>query len=263
MQLLNILLAVVLTLAPLSSYQQARIPGPGGAGSGGGGGGTGSFTGQTCVTSAASSGSATIPCPGTFTVSLGDIVIVFGTFGNSAATLSSCSTATGTATVSWSVIAAASGANDGGANEVEGMCIGNTTGAGTVEPQMTWSAGTGDNSIIAAAFSSLTATQDGAQKATNLGSTGTNGNTSGTFTTTVNLDTIVSGFADTRGNAATITAGTTSATFTKIGTCTTTWGGQTCLEWGNQTTAGVGTVAAWTSSVSEENLVAAVAIEHN
>lgn len=243
------------------AYQ--RIPGPGGAAASGGGSPT--FTGQTCHGGAGSTTLA-LPCSASMTVSTGDTIVAGGSIGDTAGTLISCTTSSGTAIITWANVATATPVGgDPGNNEILGTCIGTVTTGGTIVPLMTWSVAGGDASIVAAAYSgSTTHATDGTAGHLNTGSTATNGNTSGTITTTTNNDLIVGIVADTAGQSATITAGTTSVTFTKricTGTGPGDWGGQTCLEDGAQTTAAAGTAANWTFSTTDVSIATVLAVK--
>jgi len=225
----------------------------------GGGSAPSYVSGQNC-TGGSGGFSSTVACTATFTVSIGDEIVVGTSTGLGTATISSCGTNSGTATVTWAVNSAASNIHDTTNAETTAICIGHVTGAGTVEPIATWSTGTGDQGIVAADFSASNNTIDVGVGQANAGSSATNGNTSGTITTTVNHDALISLVEDSSGTGATISAGTTSVTFAKI-ICTTSFGGQDCLEWGQQTAAASGTKAAWTFNNTDRNLVSMVALE--
>lgn len=249
--------SIVLTLMLLFSGQQLPL---GGIPVAAGGGGF-AYTGQNCTGGGTSSGLISV-CSATLNVSLGDEIVVFGTIGTSSTTVLSCALALGTGTVTWTVVTGITATNTGN-GETLGACIGQVTGAGTVEPQINWLNIGSDNSIVAAAFSgSSSHAQDTATSTNdNTGSTAANGVLSGSITTTQNGDLLVGGTADVSGASATINAGTTSVTYTKIA-CTTAWGGQTCLQWGQQTTAAAGTQANWTYSLADQNMTGVVAVKN-
>lgn len=252
------LISTILALA-MAAAAQVRIPGPGGSTP------TATYTGpvytgQNCV-GGGTIGTATVACSTSLTVNAGDEIGVYGTLGDSGQTLTSCSSAAGaTATVTWTKIAAASDIHDLTNNETEALCVGNVTNGGAVKPQMNWSSNGTDEGILAAAYSGSSNATDTGIGQVNAGSSSANANTPGTITTTVNNDLLFGGVADTAGTGATISAGTTSVTFTKR-VCTTLWGGQSCIEDGGQTTAGAGTTAAWSFSNADRNLAGMVAIK--
>lgn len=215
-------------------------------------------TGQDCTGGRTTSGASTT-CSAPITVSTGDEIVVGGNNAGNI-TLTSCSSASGTATVTWSNVTSASNVNDPANGETNGTCVGHVTAGGTVEPEITFSTSGGDGSIVAADFSGSNNTTDGATAQLNAGSTSTNGASSGNITTTINSDALIGVVVDTVGAAAAITAGTASVTFTKI-VCTTAWGGQTCIEWGTQVTAGTLTHAAWTFNIADINIASVVALQ--
>lgn len=229
----------------------------------GGGGSSPTYTGQSCH-GGLGANITNVPCNTTMTVSTGDEIVAGGNVGDQARTLTSCSSLSGSATVTWTV--PLNNVPEPSNNEALAICVGNVTGGGTVQPQMNWNTAGADGGIVAAAYSGSTShATDGSTGFTNFpGVTTPNGNLSGVITTTTNNDLLVGVVADTAGQSSTITAGTTSVTYTKrvcTGTSPGDWGGQTCLEDGAQTTAAAGTGANWTFSAIEVNVAAIVAVK--
>lgn len=216
------------------------------------------YTGQSCAGGTAGAQSVT-PCGTALTLSTGDEVVVGGTYGNNTSTVSSISCASGTATISWSPQAGITlFDNTNGQGLVGG--VGNVTGGGTCTPQITWNASTSSVGIAVVAFSGTANTVDGTPAShQNTGSASANANTSGSVTTASNGDILAGLLTDTSGSAATVTAGTTSVTFTKI-LCDATSGANLCIEWGTQTSASAGTQANWTLSNTDRTVAGLIAI---
>jgi hypothetical protein len=94
--------------------------------------------------------------------------------------------------------------------------------------------------------------------ASNIG-TGTNAILSGTFTTTANGDTVWSGVGCDSGSATTVTAGTTTLSYTLRGRISTVE--EVDTEDAHQTTAGSGTEASFTQSLAQAVCCVAIAIK--
>lgn len=220
---------------------------------------TKTYTGQVCVGGATGNQSPT-PCTSALTLSTGDEIVVGGTQGFlNTVTISSISCASGTATVSWSV---QSGLTLWDATNAQGMVggVGSVTSGGTCTPQITWSTLSSNVGIMAAAFSGTANTVDGTPAThQNTGSASANANTSGSVTTTNNGDLLAGIIVDTSGAGATVSAGTTSVTYTKI-LCDSTSAANLCIEWGTQTTAAAGTQANLTLSNTDRTVAGVVAI---
>jgi hypothetical protein len=214
-----------------------------------------SYTGQTCAGGQSASNVSTQACSAQITLSTNDYIFLYSTNGDNVA-LSSCTTGTGTATITWTVVASF---HLWDATNGQGIdaCVGNVTSGGTATPTANWGSNTGFTGVIAAAFSGTQRTSDGSTSHQNTGSSSTNGNTSGNITTTTNGDLLTGGLVDTAGSAATVTAGTTSVTFTKIA-CSALSTANLCIEWGSQTTAGAGTGANWTLSNTDRTVAGIV-----
>jgi hypothetical protein len=218
----------------------------------------GSYTGQWC--SFGGTGSSLV-CTGSLTVSTNDVIVIYSNGGQTGLTLNSCSLSAGSASVSWTVDTALT-KTENIFNNTSGWCRGNVTSGGTATPQAVWSSSNAGSTLVAAAFSGTTNALDGSTSINNAsGSTSSNGVTPGTITTATNNDVLVGGTLDVAGTAATISAGTTSVTFTKIGCVTDGTFVQLCMEWGSQPTAGAGTTAAWTYGTSHANLTGIEAIK--
>lgn len=222
-----------------------------------------SYTSQICVGGSASNQQPVV-CGTTPTFVTGDEIVVGITQGvSNTATISSLACDVGaTATITWSV---QSGLNLFDSTNGQGLLggVGNVTGGGTCKVQATMNTPYDHVGIIALAFSGTSHTVDGTPAShQNTGSAGANGNTSGSVMTGSNSDLLVGFIVDTSGTAATLSAGTTSVTYTKI-TCDATSGANFCVEWGTQTTGAAGTQANWTATVStSDRTVAGIVAVH-
>lgn len=213
------------------------------------------YTSQTCQNGTASAGT-TIACSASMTVAAMDIVVCVGTVSSNI-TLNSI-TNTGV-TVTWTVNSSMK-IYDLSNNQTLFGGWGVATQAGTITPSLNWTGSNPSNGIFCSAFNDVSSVTDGANNTNNAATgSGANAQKSGTITTTVNGDLLVGGIIDTTGIGATVTAGTLSVSYTKIGTCNDGSGARLCMQWGTQTTAASGTEADWTFSNTDRSNVDIIA----
>ena len=192
----------------------------------------------------------TIPC-NSINLTSGNIISCFGTFNDNNA-LSSVSN-TGVS-ITWNVVSGMQSDDPVNGQNAVGAW-GSVNATGSASPTLHATSQSNFLGCMCAEFSGTNSTVDGSSATVNVSAgTGTNAQNSGVITTTVNGDLLVGGIIDDTGSSA-FTAGTVSASFTKIA-CNNDFGVLFCMEWGTQTTAGANTKAAWTSSIGTDNTIA-------
>ena len=194
-----------------------------------------------------------------------NLLVVFGTYGSDPNVLSSPAITDGTNT--WTTVDDI-GSNGHSQSLFSAYTITSTTAALTIVLHLTGTENLCGGSLAEYSGIATSSSIDNAGAAHAINSnitpgTGTNGVVSGTFTTTTNGDLLVCAGLDVQ-NDNTLTAGTSSVTFTGRAACTnhdTTNLIQLQIEDGTQTTAASGTQGAWTASVSENILCNCIAFK--